>query len=100
MVQDSGIRVHKLRGLKLNALKQCFRGARTLIWVVVKIMIPFWIPIIIRHLIFRVPEKGDHNFDNHPSNALKAATCEGRVKLQYHDFYYVQYPSTMLATFT
>ena len=29
-----------------------------LIWVVVKIMIPFWIPIIIRHLIFRVPKKG------------------------------------------
>ena len=28
------------------------------IWVVVKIMVPFWIPIIIRHLIFRVPQKG------------------------------------------
>ena len=27
--------------------------------------IPFWVPIIIRHLLFRVP-KGDHNFDNHP----------------------------------
>ena len=27
-------------------------------WVVVKIMVPFWIPIIIRHLIFRVPKKG------------------------------------------
>ena len=25
------------------------------IWVVVKIMVPLWIPIIIRHLIFRVP---------------------------------------------
>ena len=25
------------------------------VWVVVKIMVPFWIPIIIRHLIFRVP---------------------------------------------
>ena len=37
-------------------------------WVVVKIMIPFWIPIIIRHLIFRVPpQKRYHNFDNHPS---------------------------------
>ena len=35
-------------------------------WVVVKIMVPFWIPIIIRHLIFRVPKKIDHNFDNHP----------------------------------
>ena len=29
-----------------------------LIWVVVKIMIPFWVLIIIRHLIFRVPKKG------------------------------------------
>ena len=29
------------------------------IWVVVKIMVPFWIPIIvIRHLIFWVPKKG------------------------------------------
>ena len=27
-------------------------------WVVVKIMVPFWIPIIIRHLIFMVPKKG------------------------------------------
>ena len=25
-------------------------------WVVVKIMVPFWIPI--RHLLFRVPKKG------------------------------------------
>ena len=35
------------------------------LWVVVKIMVPFWIPIIIRHLIFRDPKR-DHNFDNHP----------------------------------
>ena len=28
------------------------------IWVVVKIMVSFWIPTIIRHLIFRVPKKG------------------------------------------
>ena len=28
------------------------------IWVVVKIMEHFWIPIIIQHLIFRVPKKG------------------------------------------
>ena len=37
-----------------------------IIWVVVKIMVPFWVPIIIRHLIFRVPKKKDHNSDNHP----------------------------------
>ena len=29
-----------------------------LTWVVVKIMVPFWISIIIRHLISRVPKKG------------------------------------------
>ena len=28
------------------------------IWVVVKIMVPFWIPILIRHLMFRAPKKG------------------------------------------
>ena len=27
-------------------------------WVVVKVMVPFWILIIIRHLIFRVIRKG------------------------------------------
>ena len=27
----------------------------------------FWIPIILRHLIFRVPRR-DHHFDNHPYN--------------------------------
>ena len=26
-----------------------------MIWVVVKIMAPFWLPNIVRHLIFRVP---------------------------------------------
>ena len=30
------------------------------IGVVVKIMVPFWIPIIIRHPIFRVPKKGPY----------------------------------------
>ena len=31
-------------------------------------MVPFWVPIIIRHLIFRVPKEGAIilNFDNHP----------------------------------
>ena len=36
-----------------------------IIRVVVKIMVPFWSPIIIRHLIFRGPKKGPY-FDNHP----------------------------------
>ena len=30
-----------------------------------QIMVPFWIPIVIRHLIFRVPKR-DHKFDNTP----------------------------------
>ena len=25
--------------------------------LVVKIMVPFWVPIIVRHLVFRVPKK-------------------------------------------
>ena len=33
-------------------------GLHSFIWVVVKMMVPFVIPIIIRHLIFRVPKKG------------------------------------------
>ena len=33
-------------------------GKGEAIWVVVKIMVPFWVPIIIRPLIFRVPKKG------------------------------------------
>ena len=32
--------------------------SETPIWVVVKIMIPFWVLIVMRHLIFRVPQKG------------------------------------------
>ena len=35
-----------------------------LMWVVVNIRVPFWVPIIIRHLVFRVPKR-DLNFDNY-----------------------------------
>ena len=28
------------------------------VWLVGKIMVPFWVPIMIRPLIFRVPKKG------------------------------------------
>ena len=28
------------------------------LWVVVKIMVPFWVPIIKRNVLFRVPQKG------------------------------------------
>ena len=43
-------------------------------WVVVKMMVPFWIPIVIRHLIFRGPKR-DHNFDNHPLGAGVITAC-------------------------
>ena len=36
--------------------------------VVVKIMVPFWVPIIIRHLLFRYPKR-DLNFDNYPNGS-------------------------------
>ena len=32
----------------------------------VKLVFPFWVPIMINSLIFRVPRKRDHNLDNHP----------------------------------
>ena len=31
---------------------------RIVIWVFVKIVVPFWIPISIRHLVLGVPQKG------------------------------------------
>ena len=43
-------------------------GARfppSTVWVVVKVMVPFVIPITIRHLILGYPKR-DHTFDNHP----------------------------------
>ena len=37
--------------------------------MVVKIGVPFWVLIIIRHLIFRGCPKRGHNFDNYPSGS-------------------------------
>ena len=34
-----------------------YTASRTM-WLVVKIMVPFWVPIITRHLLFRVAQKG------------------------------------------
>ena len=44
-------------------------------WVVVKIMVPFCVPIIIRHLLFRVPNKG-------PSNVWGFMVCRLRARTQ------------------
>ena len=48
-------------GFSLGSLKRL--GPPLKLHVVVKIMVPFWVPNIARHLIFRVPQKG---LDNHP----------------------------------
>ena len=42
-------------GIEKIPLKEAYID---LIGVVVKIMVPFWVPNIVRHLIFRVPQKG------------------------------------------
>ena len=40
------------QGVDLKVKDACAR------WVVVKIMVPFWVPHVIRQLLFRVPTKG------------------------------------------
>ena len=52
-VEPQSIKDYSLK-LGLLFVKVCIGH----IWVVVKIMVPFWVPIIIRHLLFRVPKKG------------------------------------------
>ena len=37
-----------------------------------KIMVPFWVFSIIRHLVFLVGPEGDHSFDNHPDASLRS----------------------------
>ena len=52
MLGDLWLQVGGLGGLpKVEDMRQTR-------WVVVKIVVPFWVPIIIRPLIFRVPKKG------------------------------------------
>ena len=79
----SSLRSHRTRAVLVAAeeLEKCsarrpanFRHSFTTTWVIVKIMVPFWIPMIMRHLVFRVPKKG-HNFDNRPPIQLKAEEC-------------------------
>ena len=42
-----------------------YRPTPTQTWVVVKIMVPFCVPAILRHLLLSVPNR-DLNFDNYP----------------------------------
>ena len=59
-----GFRVRKPTAHRLASLTPSPRkpaapcGAFDPIWVVVKMMVPFWVQIIIRHLLFRVLRKG------------------------------------------
>ena len=48
---------------------RCRYRYKLIIWVVVKIMVPFWVLSIIRHLVFRIPKR-EHNFENHPYRVL------------------------------
>ena len=43
--------------------------------VVVKNVVPSWVPNIIWRLLFRVPQKGTPNFDNHPKVGLLGSPC-------------------------
>ena len=64
-----GLKVSKLRfqGLKLGFMLLGFCvSSFSSRWVVVKIKVPFWVPIIIRHLYYLGYPKRDPNFDNHP----------------------------------
>ena len=96
--QESGIcKKHNVQYVQMNALRRTWMMIQVAVswpghagkqhsqqsmashtaplnWVVVKIMVPFWTPIIIRHLIFWVPEnaKTDHNFDNHPCGCSRS----------------------------
>ena len=49
--------------------------------MVVKIMVPFGVPIIVRHLLFRYPQR-DPNFDNHPKDYDFDVTLEVRSPTQ------------------
>ena len=53
-----GLAEGSLRVLHVSKTPPLNRGLYIYIWVVVKIMVPLWVPIIIRHLLFRVPQKG------------------------------------------
>ena len=51
---SAGVQRFRVYGVEVQA----FRDSRITIWVVVKNRVPFWVPNIVRHLIFRVPKKG------------------------------------------
>ena len=66
-----------LRAVGFKAYSEVHEGYKSptigYIWVFVKIMVPFWVPNIVRHLLFRVPKR-DPSFENHPYNYICIAT--------------------------
>ena len=58
LAHSFGLEMFELRFITTVLALRVEVWAVTGYWVVVKIMVPFWVPIIIRHLIFRVPKKG------------------------------------------
>ena len=48
----------RLQGVFVRSLEKGMSLPYFDISVVVKIRVPFWAPIIVRHLVFRVPKKG------------------------------------------
>ena len=55
--------------------------AQGYIWVVVKIMVPFWILITTRQLIFRVPKKGNSRCSRHHANSKILLFSKSEVPL-------------------
>ena len=56
--EEGGFRVFGACPRLSVSRRQTLEVYQSVKWVVVKIMVPFWVPIIIRHLILRVPKKG------------------------------------------
>ena len=62
----AGLRKLKYNPAYSNNLYSMSEPKVITIWVVVKIMVPFWIPIIVRHVMFLGCPKRDLFFDNRP----------------------------------
>ena len=71
-LDSNGARPPELCSASVGRRKNC-GGLGFIMRVVVKIIAPCWVPIIIRHLWFRVPTQTNRNFDNYPCNTSRKA---------------------------
>ena len=55
--QKEGRSTEAERGKEQNGQERNKQGRPGLMWVVVKIMVPFWVLIVIWHLVFRGPKR-------------------------------------------